>query len=219
MQFLTSWNHERNFLDPFPTRRCILRGRGCAFEEMERRESAARRGEAARRRVGRSGPHSRGRAHIGPFRRNAERAAICSAMKIKHRIVPISSFPEVLHVPEARERTWVGRDTPALLRLWPFTWNSVRWESGFDKDIRELTDFFYRSLLNPPRCVHIVLKHSACDDCTNLQGYSVIGLMVLMFMTETFNFDRRAYINDNNYDISRNDDVSPQRRLLMDVLH
>lgn len=63
------------------------------------------------------------------------------------------------------------------------------------------------------------VKHSACDDCTNLQGYSVIGLMMLMFMTETFNFDRRAYMNDNNYDISRNDDVSPQRRLLTDVLH
>lgn len=69
-----------------------------------------------------------------------------------------------------RRGTRVGRDTPALLRLWPFTWKySVRWESGFDKDIQELTDFFYRSLLNLPRCVHIVLKHS-CDDCTNSQA-------------------------------------------------
>jgi len=102
------------------------------------------RSEAARRRVGKSGPHSRSRVHIGPFRRNAERAAICPAMKIKHRIVPISSFPEVLHVPG--EAPGSGGYARVLATSAVYLKILAR-ESGFDKDIRELTDFFYRSLL------------------------------------------------------------------------
>lgn len=56
---------------------------GVFFGEMERDET--------RKHVGKT--HSKGCAHIGPFRRNAERAAVYPATKIKHRIVPISSLP------------------------------------------------------------------------------------------------------------------------------
>lgn len=111
-----SWNYSwRSFGIPFglasmPT----LRGHGRIFrgnEERERRDEKrhGRGDESARR------PTRKAARISGPFRRNAERAAVCPATKLKHRIVPISPLPWYFtftwgEIPE-RSRS---RNTPAL---------------------------------------------------------------------------------------------------------
>jgi len=166
------WNHERNF--SFRREDAFLRSRGCVFEEMKRREKV-QGGEAARRRVDRSGPHSRSRAYIGPFRRNAERAAICPAMKIKHRIVPISSFSEVLHVPAARYLPGSGRyartfaTSAVYLKILQHGERAASPKTSENLPI----SFLARYLIYPD--VHVChVKHtdSMCDECTKLRRYT-----------------------------------------------
>jgi len=69
-----------------------MRARGRVFREMERRESSSTFQQRPAGRPAEVGPTREAARISGPFRRNAERAAVCPAMKIKHWIVPISPF-------------------------------------------------------------------------------------------------------------------------------
>lgn len=69
--------------------------------------------------------------------------------------------------------------------------NITAWrESGFNKDIRELTDFLYRPLLNLPRCAHIVwnreiLRATASRNCKS-HNKTNVAIMLLTFMIKAF---------------------------------
>lgn len=116
---ILSWNYEENFLDSFPTRECPLYAATMYFRGNGKRREREHGAATSRQE---EDPLERPRAHIGPFRRNAERAAIYPATKIKHRIVPISPFPWYF--------TYLRWDTGwdpveysrALLRFYAFTW-------------------------------------------------------------------------------------------------
>lgn len=101
-----SWNYSRRIFGiPFGTRVCPLyAASGVFFGEMERDET--RKHISAR--------PTRKAAHIGPFRRNAERAAVYPATKIKHRIVPIFPLPWYFTYLRWDTGEIPSRNTPAL---------------------------------------------------------------------------------------------------------